>query len=784
MLKKALGFLLAFVLLLTSAASAEFLTLDLSADDDMSVSIGTPQDDPGASLGLQENAILSAAIVSSGHFIWRFSGEDLVCSDASTGNDISRIPFLSLYAEDPGLTVLQENGFNPDQASVLWLKLISRDETGISFCLVLEDSDGSAHVLMYDLAFSDGEIHITGVRDVTKILGQFFDPDLNWLEVNMFRMDNGTLVIGALDSGLKYHLYTSRPAKESPAEIGTESLMSFISAIPHNDTILLACTSMDDLNALELSFLNPETGERSDPEIVTAGTEVTAAMNFAWSKEKNLLCFCVNNTAYRVSPGTGEPPVPMQVFDKTPAVSRLSSIVGDQYFVYAEDGSLLSCSLQAEIKSARIRILDASGDENLPDLISGFNSCQTDYHVLLSSCDDETTILEKLLNQSNDYDIYLISTDSGIYSALKNKGYFVDLSHDDIIRNAVADMPESIRTLVSEDGRVTGLPICTQNSTLSLNVKALQELTGCSREEIPTDWPGMLRLLNQMAEDGIMEQNPQYSVYESALTVSLLKESLFALIMSDCLLWQNQCNAAPDEIPAVLLPALQELEAIAWDQFGLTDEMSMDIDWMLSNEKIPLLQDVQGEIAVMDLDDGVEYWPLSLNSECPRLIPEAVSVMVINPWSTQTQGAQTLAEYIWENLDTLSKMSLSLSLNEPVLNTAYDEDIDFLEQLLASFRERIDTAKTEKEAEALRNEMAETEKYLNDYRENAGWIASESSIAEYRALSSQFAPAVPEFWSADEEDAAVLQFLDGMMPAEQFVAQFVSSLKMALLEGE
>ena len=268
------------------------------------------------------------------------------------------------------------------------------------------------------------------------------------------------------------------------------------------------------------------------------------------------------------------------------------------------------------------------------------------------------------------------------------------------------------------------------------------------------------------------------------MTVSLLKESLFALIMSDCLLWQNQCNAAPDEIPAVLLPALQELEAIAWDQFGLTDEMSMDIDWMLSNEKIPLLQDVQGEIAVMDLDDGVEYWPLSLNSECPRLIPEAVSVMVINPWSTQTQGAQTLAEYIWENLDTLSKMSLSLSLNEPVLNTAYDEDIDFLEQLLASFRERIDTAKTEKEAEALRNEMAETEKYLNDYRENAGWIASESSIAEYRALSSQFAPAVPEFWSADEEDAAVLQFLDGMMPAEQFVAQFVSSLKMALLEGE
>ena len=229
----------------------------------------------------------------------------------------------------------------------------------------------------------------------------------------------------------------------------------------------------------------------------------------------------------------------------------------------------------------------------------------------------------------------------------------------------------------------------------------------------------------------------------------------------------------------MLLPVLREFNAISWDQFGLPEEETFTTDWkLINNAQVPLLSVIQAEIAVMDLD-GMEYWPLSLTGECPRLIPETVSVMLINPWSIQASGALAFMEYTWDNLDVLAKMSLDPVMDGPVENTAYAEDIAYLEQLVSSYQKQIDAAGTDEEAEALRQEMSDAEEFLSDYL-----LVSESSIAEYRALASQFVPAVPEFWSADEEDAAVLQFLDGMMPAEQFVTQFVSALKMSLLEGE
>ena len=74
------------------------------------------------------------------------------------------------------------------------------------------------------------------------------------------------------------------------------------------------------------------------------------------------------------------------------------------------------------------------------------------------------------------------------------------------------------------------------------------------------------------------------------------------------------------------------------------------------------------------------------------------------------------------------------------------------------------------------------EAFLNDYKENARWSASEQSIAEYRSLAEQMALTVPEFWSADEEDAAVLQYLDGMISADQFVNALVTTLRMQAME--
>ena len=248
----------------------------------------TPEDSSG--LSAQANSLLSVTVVPAGPYVWYFAGDVLTCADAALRQDAARIPLAALYAEEPGCTALQRAGISLDgDASVAWLSLVPRDETGVSLCLALADPDGAVHALMYDLARSEGsQIVISGVRDMTEPLGIFFDPDRGWMEIAISRLEDGTFLIGALDPEYQYHLYTCGSADAPPAEIASESLMKYDAAVPCGSGLLLVCYSLENMSTLELSALDPVSGERGEPEALSAGTDVTGAFCFVWDKAENL----------------------------------------------------------------------------------------------------------------------------------------------------------------------------------------------------------------------------------------------------------------------------------------------------------------------------------------------------------------------------------------------------------------------------------------------------------------------------------------------------------------
>ena len=178
-------------------------------------------------------------------------------------------------------------------------------------------------------------------------------------------------------------------------------------------------------------------------------------------------------------------------------------------------------------------------------------------------------------------------------------------------------------------------------------------------------------------------------------------------------------------LPEILLPALQEFSRVAWNNLGLPEEESLDPDMEQADEQIPLLTVVQPEIAVMAMEDGMEYWPLSADGTEERLISQTICVLVVNPGSSRVAGALAFTEYAWDNLDILAKMSLCQSMNEPVENPSYEEDIAYLEQLAFSCRTGIAGAETNEEAALLQQELDDLEAFIGQYRENAVWLASE-----------------------------------------------------------
>ena len=793
-MKKVLSLFFSVLLLLTSCAGADSVSGELhSASEEEASAIeqllsalpeSEAEDNPGNDPEYDTDKLIFSSMASSGEIIWRIDGEEIICADLILQKDVAQFPLDDLYNSGAGLAALKTAGIpSGTEYGAEWLSLISKDEKGVWLCAALTDETDAIRVLLYDLAFTNQRITINGVKDSTEALGPFFDRNAGWLEIDITSYNENAFLISALDQNHQFNMSCYHPENDQLKDLGSQPLLLYTSIVPCGSSMLLAGFSIESNTALDLTPIDPATGDRKNPITVETEFNPTSAVNYAWNQEEHMLYFTVDNTAYKFDPNSGEKPVPFYVLKQNPFMNRLGLSVGNQYILYSTDGNLIFTDIHSELKATRIRVADVTGDGNLPDIAAEYNTAQAANYVTVPSCDNDDLILEYLMNQSADNDIYVLFMNSNAFHAMLDRGFCPDLGGSEIIRNAVASMPEYIRSTVSSGESPAALPICTFDESLALNVKAMQDLTGLSREELPTDWVDFLHLLNQISKDGILQENARYTVYEYAYTAYGLKEALFSLIMSDCLVWMNRNHADPDAIPGMLLPVLHAFSQIDWNGFGLPEEEPEDLTWLLANEQIPLLSVIQPEITLTVLEDGVEYWPLSLSTDSDRLISQTVSVMVINPWSTHPQEAIAFMEYAWEHLNVLSKMALCPDLNKPVPNTAYDEDIAYLEQMIAIYDDALAGAEPETSTEALRMERNEAAEFLEDYQRNGHWLASTESIAEYRALSAQMAPAVPEFWSADNEDAAVLQFLDGMIPAEQFVTQYVEAIKTSRMEG-
>ena len=730
------------------------------------------------SFGGTEQTDFPIELASSGTNVWRIREEDIVCEDvAQPDGEPVRMAVADVIRQDAEALQLSAD----ENAKPVFMTVISGDEERIRLCLVLKDAEEHTRVILNELACSEGNIRICRTTEITEATDVIFGENAFWLETDMTGLGDSILIY-ALDNNMVFHVYRYEADAPECTEFAAVPLTNCTALLPYGEDILMAGQSAEVMDAMDLKILSPDSGEANLLKRTETESNAYAAMNFAFNEKENILYYSVDNIAYRLSLEPDSEPVPFAVMEEVPISNRNVVIVGDRYVLYGESGELLLNDIHAELQAVPLCISDMTGIESVREIAAGFSTENRGIFVTASDRSDEESLLTEMLNQSNDYDVYITEMNSSEYSALKAREYLTELDAGESVRKSVADMPDYIRNGVLDGDRLRAIPVGAECECLTWNVNGFTELTGLSREELPTDWTGFLELLGRMAEDGTLDGNTSYMIYEVEVMPENLKELLFSWILQDCLMWVSQDENRINELPAVMTPILQALDRIEWSGLGLLEEEEEDLSWLYNEERIPLLSLVNPEIAVMYMEPGTEYWPLSVTAGGDRLVPQTVSVMWINPWSEHQAEALDFLKYYWDHMDILTKMTLCRSMNEPVINTEYNEDVAYLEQMIPEYQAAIGKASTEAEAEALRGELEEMEGFLNDYKENARWSASEQSIAEYRSLAEQMALTVPEFWSADEEDAAVLQYLDGMISADQFVNALVTTLRMQAME--
>ena len=763
-MKKTVSLLLALLLLLSSVGFAE------EKDDDFFDIVISSGEEDEESDAFSANDIVEITrpqsyedLAVTGSFVWQVMDGFIRCIDVNTQQTAAEQPVSFLYDDTEDYLALTSCGSN------------------VIICAVTGAESAACSVTLYELAMQDGGIVRINTMDASEGLGFLFSGQANWLEVDLIGCSGGLLVT-ALDPEQEYRLYLYEPVSGEIRELGTQPRSEFTAIFSFGDAVLLAGPAEDNQETMELTRISPASGGRE-----VLGTVLTGSLSepscLALNEAEQTLYYFIDSIGYRAQIGGETVPEPFCAAQEGTAWLRYGAFAENRYVCLDEEGELLYQDATGILQADTLRILDLAGVETISDVLPVFNTANPGYLAIVNSGDDPDEVLTAMLNQSGDYDAYIVNLGSNLYQSLSDKGYLGDLSSSGVLTEASGVFPERISTRIQREGRLTAFPVAVQNSALLLDVAAITGMTGLSREELPTDWTGFLKLLNRIGEEELLDDSGR-CLYESGISADTFRIIIMTSILQDTLLWLNRDDTRLASLQEVLTPALQALDETDWGRLGLAEDDNENTDWLPEDESLPLLEWTNPEISVMNIREGTEYWPLSVAEGGERLVPQDVAVIVLNPRSAHPEGVVRFTETLWEEMDIITRMELDRSLNDPVENDSFDEDIAFLQAFIPMYEEAIAAAESEEEAAELQAELEEMRAFLESYEEAGTWLVSSESITLYRSLEDLFAIHGDEFWYNDAENSGFLQYVDRMLDPVLFVRQLVNTLQMSRMETE
>lgn len=706
-----------------------------------------------------------------GGLVWRVDDMSILCED--------------IEADAIRVTLSLSGCLKPDE-KLLHVSFTGWTEDSVLLALRLRDATNNGAVRLLELGLAEGAIVTIKEHDASAQLGFLVDNWTKWYEVNMIGCGR-RLFIAAMDDTYCFHFFSYAPDTGALVSLGKRPLAAYTAALPYGGDLLIAGPSEADESLLELTRLSLDDGTTQLLDTVALDSALRAA-NFAWDGAEERLYYSFNNTVYSLSPGSAEAPKAVGTLDSAPAELRLGVVSGNRYAALSESGQLLSCDIRDSVTfSAQLRIANCVDDEIVVAAARDFGVAHPGCAVSVADVPEEADLLSRLKAHPSEYDGYVLSLCTDLYRSLGESGSVADLSGITALTVAAADMTPRMANVLQMDGHLCAVPTAVGSFCQLLNVPAVQALTGLSREALPTDWPGFLKLLAQLAESDALSAVGDYCLYDADMPADGLRDMVFGTLVQDCLLWIEADDSAIDRLPQAMLPALEAFNSVDWSRLSATESLpsfsqssAASDDFLFEqsgSDRTALLDSGMPDIAVAPQVAGMELWPLSIQPGGERLISQVAFVLCINPSSDHLETALSFAAHVWEMTNVETKMALCQSMNTPVANVAYQDDLDIMAQDVALLQQDIAAARTDEERAYLQAQLNDLQAYMEDYRNNGQWLASEASIARYRSLADALVPIAPDFGFDDAQSNLMIQFLDGALTAEAYADRFANAMR-------
>ena len=341
----------------------------------------------------------------------------------------------------------------------------------------------------------------------------------------------------------------------------------------------------------------------------------------------------------------------------------------------------------------------------------------------------------KMLTREFDYDVFYVATGRYRPQEIIDKGYALDLSGSDVIREAVARMHPAIQAQVMRDGKIYAFPysVTFAPKPMVCNPEAWEAL-GYTEADIPQSFPEFLDFLDAWVERQRQDPQEEYWVFNSMdVTVyssSYYTDRLTQLLMENYIL-QKQFAGEPltfDEPELLaLLERVQETGAAIYSIETVKEESWGRVGTALFGT----------EMMGLFLDEAdIERWqvPLRLSREQPAVVSGEMSMAMVYAGSDTPELAIAYVESIVLNNTDNGYRWADAKLytdGQPIVNEAQANEIRHWSNLIALAEHRLANDRTP--YTEYMDLDGWTQQELNNYAHNAVevWEQDDSTIRDW-----------------------------------------------------
>ena len=453
----------------------------------------------------------------------------------------------------------------------------------------------------------------------------------------------------------------------------------------------------------------------------------------------------------------------------------------------------------AQRGSIKLRVKGGGGYYIITNTIYDMNSTRGDVSVVADQdWGYQSDILQAMMNRDANTDIYLLSYESNEFSALRNRGYLIDLGTSEKISANVNRMYPYIQEALKQDGKIIAVPMYSYGYTLGLNRDALKML-GIKEDELPKTWNQFFDWMDKLP--ALMENVSVKISWEDRL---YMRSSVMETMIEQYELWMEKKGEKDYAFNTpVLCDLIRRLNSLDYEGLKAREHVEYDedsddgyyYDDGGDDDSIALLETYTSTAPSGDAG----YIPLflSFTDDDDAVIPTQLQVVFVNPYSEHQQEAIEFLEHLQDNLELTDEYTLYTDKTEPVRYSGQDESLAMIKEAIDQVKAKIEKAEDEEKKTELGEKLKELEESLEEM-ERYSWRISKEEIERYQANQNLFKVKEYSFYNDlfgsnnkdddDEDRYAVYDKLfyseESMtMAPEELLGMLDSKVQMIRLEG-